>query len=142
MRILHTSDWHLGKCLEGYSRLEEQQQFIEELSTIADDNNVDMVLIAGDIYDNNNPSAAAEKLFYSSAKKLSLNGKRPIVIIAGNHDNPERLTAANPLAYEHGIIILGTPKSVAQVGKYKGYDIISSSDTSFRGVWESIRRKN
>lgn len=128
MRILHTSDWHLGKCLEGYSRLEEQQQFIQELLTIADDNNVDMILIAGDIYDNNNPSAAAEKLFYSSAKKLSLNGKRPIVIIAGNHDNPERLTAANPLAYEHGIIILGTPKSVAQVGKYKGYNIISSSE--------------
>ncbi len=128
MRILHTSDWHLGKCLEGYSRLEEQQQFMQELSDIADSNNIDMILISGDIYDNNNPSAAAEKLFYSSTKKLSLNGKRPIVIIAGNHDSPERLTAVTDFAYEHGIIILGTPKSIAQVGQYKCYNIISSSE--------------
>lgn len=128
MRIIHTSDWHLGKCLEGYSRLEEQKLFIEELSNIADKNDIDMIIISGDIYDNNNPPAAAEKLFYTSAKKLSLNGKRPIVIIAGNHDSPERLTAASPLAYEHGIIMLGTPKSVAQVGKYKGYSILASSE--------------
>lgn len=126
MRILHTSDWHLGKTLEGYSRLEEQQNFIEDLIKIADESKVDMIIIAGDIYDNGNPSANAEKLFYEATKRLSLEGKRPILIIAGNHDNPERLTAINSWAYENGIIILGTPKSVAQVGDYKGYKILNA----------------
>lgn len=128
MRILHTSDWHLGKTLEGYSRLEEQNKFIDALINISDNKNIDMIIISGDIYDTANPPAVAEKLFYNSAKKLSKNGKVPILVIAGNHDNPERLTAATSLAYEHGIIILGTPKSVAQIGKYKGYNIIASGE--------------
>lgn len=63
MRILHTSDWHLGKHLEGYSRLEEQEKFIEELIEIIDRESVDLVIIAGDIYDNGNPSAKAENFF-------------------------------------------------------------------------------
>lgn len=128
MRILHTSDWHLGKTLDGYSRLEEQNKFIDELINISDSKNVDMIIIAGDIYDTGNPAAVAEKLFYKSAKRLSKNGKVPILVIAGNHDSPERLTAASPLAYDHSIIILGTPKSIAQTGKYKGYNIITSGE--------------
>ncbi len=128
MRILHTSDWHLGKTLEGYSRLEEQEQFIDELEFIANDNNVDMIIVSGDIYDVSNPPSIAEKLFYSATKRLSINGKRPILIIAGNHDSPERLTAINPLAYEQSIIILGTPKSIAQVGNYNNYKILSADE--------------
>lgn len=128
MRILHTSDWHLGKTLEGYSRLVEQEEFIEELAEIVERENVDMILLAGDVYDTSNPPAAAEQLFYRSMKKLSKDGERPIVVIAGNHDNPERLTAASPLAYKQGVILLGTPKSIAQTGKYKGFEIIESGE--------------
>ncbi len=123
MRILHTSDWHLGKTLEGHSRLPEQEAFLEELIQIADEEDVHLILVAGDIYDHSNPPAAAEKLFYSAAKKLSKDGQRPIIAIAGNHDSPEGLTAASPLAWEHGIILLGTPKSVAPKGRYRNYEI-------------------
>ena len=123
MKILHTSDWHLGKNLEGYSRLPEQEQFLEELIEIVEREEIDLLLIAGDIYDHSNPPAMAEKLFYRSMKRLSKDGQRAIIVIAGNHDQPDRLTAASPLAYEQGIVLLGTPKSAAQEGVYKGFEI-------------------
>ncbi|NLK22395.1 MAG: exonuclease SbcCD subunit D [Epulopiscium sp.] len=128
MRILHTSDWHLGKNLEGCSRLEEQELFIEELIEIVDRENVDMIIISGDIYDTGNPPARAEKLFYFALKKISKGGKRPVLVIAGNHDHPERLSAAGPLAYEQGIILLGTPKSIARVGEYPYYKITDAGE--------------
>ncbi len=118
MRILHTADWHLGKSLEGNSRLDEQEKFLEDFVNIVDENDVDLVIIAGDIYDTGNPPARAEKLFYSTLKKISNGGKRAVLVIAGNHDNPERLIAAGPLADDHGIILLGTPKDVAEKGHY------------------------
>lgn len=90
MRLLHTSDWHLGKLLEGHSRLEEQEYFLEDLLKIAEENTVDMVFVTGDIYDTYNPPAQAEKLFFTSIKELSRGGECPIIIIAGNHDSPDR----------------------------------------------------
>lgn len=128
MKILHTSDWHLGKNLEGHSRLEEQERFLEELTQIVEEMEVDLILIAGDIYDTSNPPAQAERLFYNSVKKLSKNGERPIIIVAGNHDNPERLVAASPLAYDHGVLILGKPKSRTEIGKYGSFEIVDSGE--------------
>ncbi|HZJ76258.1 MAG TPA: exonuclease SbcCD subunit D C-terminal domain-containing protein [Oscillospiraceae bacterium] len=128
MRILHTSDWHLGKNLEGYSRLREQEKFLEELIDIADDQNIDLILVAGDIYDTSNPPAKAERLFYRSIKKLSADGERPVIVIAGNHDNPDRLVAAGPLAYDHGVILLGKPKSSIETGKYGSFEIVDSGE--------------
>jgi len=118
MRILHTSDWHLGKTLEQYSRLEEQEEFLEEFRQIVKNNNIDLVIIAGDIYDNGNPPARAEKMFYSTLKDITSGGKTAVLVVAGNHDNPERLVAASPLAYEHGVILLGEPKSIARQGVF------------------------
>ncbi|NLO39738.1 MAG: exonuclease SbcCD subunit D [Ruminiclostridium sp.] len=117
MRILHTSDWHLGKSLEQISRIDEQKEFIDFLVKIVEEQQIDLILIAGDIYDTYNPSAAAEELFYEAVDRLNGKGKRPVVVIAGNHDNPERLCAASPLAYKNGIILLGYPASDA--GDYK-----------------------
>ncbi len=113
MRILHTADWHLGRTLEGRSRLTEQAQFLDELVSIADKEKVDVILMAGDVFDSVNPPALAEKLFYESIKRLSNGGKRPVAVIAGNHDSPERLTAAKPLADSHNITLVGLP--IAQV---------------------------
>ena len=126
MNILHTSDWHFGKQLDGNSRIEEQKEFVEELYDICEKENIDLILLAGDVFDNGNPSAQAEELFYKAAKKLCKNGTRPLIAIAGNHDSAERLTAADTLAYEHGLILLGTPKSQAVCGKYEGYEIVNS----------------
>ncbi|MBZ9636943.1 exonuclease SbcCD subunit D [Clostridium sp. FP1] len=118
MRILHTSDWHLGKTLEQFSRLEEQEEFLEEFIEIVANNNIDLVLIAGDIYDNGNPPAKAEAMFYSTLKRITSSGKTAVLVVAGNHDNPERLVAASPLAYKHGVILLGEPKSIAREGVF------------------------
>lgn len=109
MRILHTADWHLGRSLEGRSRLPEQEQFIEELVEIVRDQRIDAVLIAGDVYDSVNPPAAAEELFYDALARLSDHGQRPVIAIAGNHDNPERLAASDPLAVRQRIHLIGYP---------------------------------
>jgi len=109
MRILHTADWHLGRTLEGRSRLEEQEHFIDELVRIVREEAVDLVLIAGDVYDTVNPPSAAEKLFFDALSRLSEGGARHIAVIAGNHDNPERLAAAAPLALRHSIALVGLP---------------------------------
>ncbi|NGQ95157.1 exonuclease SbcCD subunit D [Brevibacillus sp. SYP-B805] len=110
MRILHTADWHFGRTLEGRDRREEQTAFIDELVQIVEEKRVDLVLIAGDVYDSVNPPAWAEELFYDALERLSAGGKRGVVVIAGNHDQPERVRAAAPLAYQHGIVLLGLPK--------------------------------
>lgn len=126
MRILHTSDWHLGKYLDGNSRLDEQKEFIEELCQICDQEEIELILLAGDVYDTGNPSAQAEELFYKAAKRLTKDGKRPLIAIAGNHDSPERLMAADVLSYEHGIILLGMPGSAARTGSYGHFEIVRS----------------
>ncbi len=115
MRILHTSDWHLGKTLENVSRINEQKEFINELCEITERESIDMIIIAGDIFDTHNPSSAAEELFYEAVEKLNNKGTRAIVIVAGNHDSPDRLCAASPLAYKNGILLLGYPASDAGI---------------------------
>ena len=128
MRILHTSDWHLGKNLEGHSRMDEQESFLNDFIEIVESNNVDLIIIAGDVYDSANPPARAEKMFYDTLKKLSSNGERITLVIAGNHDNPDRLVAAGPLAKDHGIIMVGTPKSVVADGEYGKHKVITSGE--------------
>lgn len=128
MRIIHTSDWHLGKTLEGASRLEEQELFLSDFVRMAETHQVDLIIIAGDIYDSVNPPSRAESLFYDTLKQLSDGGRRLTLVIAGNHDSPERLAAAGPLAREHGIILIGTAKSVPEPGQYGKHRLVRSGD--------------
>lgn len=114
MRILHTADWHLGRTLEGRSRLEEQAQFLDELAEIVEKEKIDVVLMAGDAFDTVNPPAAAEQLFYESLSRLSNRGSRPVAVISGNHDSPDRLAAATPLARDQNITLLGLPTTNIQ----------------------------
>lgn len=111
MKILHTADWHLGKRLDRFSRMEEQISVMNEIVEIADEQNVDLILIAGDLFDNFNPSTEAVELFYKTLKRLSHNGKRPVIAISGNHDSPSFIDAPDPLARECGIILIGYPKA-------------------------------
>jgi len=112
IRILHTSDWHLGKRLERFPRHGEQIEVLNEICTIADDERADVVLVAGDLFDTFNPPAESLDLFYRTLKRLARNGQRPVVAIAGNHDMPERIEAPDPLARECGIIFAGFPESL------------------------------
>lgn len=114
MKILHTADWHLGKKLEKISRFPEQLLVLEEIISIANNENVDVVLIAGDLFDNFNPSSESIELFYKILKRLTNNGHRPVIAIAGNHDSPDRIEAPDPLARACGIIFAGYPHSAVE----------------------------
>ncbi|BAD41161.1 metallophosphoesterase family protein [Symbiobacterium thermophilum] len=109
MRILHTADWHLGRTLEGRSRQEEHEAFVDELCAMVREERIDLVLIAGDVFDTGNPSAAAEELYCDALARLGENGRRAVVVIAGNHDSPDRLTAVQALAQRHGATMFGYP---------------------------------
>lgn len=97
MRLLHTSDWHLGQSLHQYDRTYEHERFLEWLLETLVSDSVDVLLIAGDVFDNSNPSAAAQTLLYrflteAHRRVPHLN----IVMTAGNHDSPGRLEAPSP----------------------------------------------
>jgi len=128
MKILHTADWHLGKRLDRFSRLEEQVLVMNEIVHIADEENVDLVLVAGDLFDNFNPSVEATELFYKTLKRLSLNGKRPVIAISGNHDSPNLIDAPDPLARECGIILIGHPKAKVQPFELEHFKISKTAD--------------
>ncbi|MDD6213471.1 MAG: exonuclease subunit SbcD [Clostridiales bacterium] len=128
MKIIHTADWHLGKTLCGRSRRTEQEEFLEFLVQETESYEADLILIAGDIYDNGNPPAWAEELFYRTVMRLSGDGKRLVLVIAGNHDSPERLEAAIPLARKHGIIICGYPRTVTPVGACGKQEVLQSGE--------------
>ena len=115
MKILHTSDWHLGKKLERFSRVDEQKNVMEEIVRIADEENVDAILIAGDLFDTGNPPVEAVELYYRTLIQLSKKGVRPVIAIAGNHDSPERIEAPDPLARECGILFVGNPDTCPPV---------------------------
>ena len=128
LRILHTGDWHLGKNLEGQSRMDEQEEFLKDFVNIVEENNIDLIMIAGDVYNNSNPPARAEKMFYDTLKRISKNGERLTLVISGNHDNPDRLVAAGPLAREHGIIMVGTPKTIVPCGEYGNHKVLNAGE--------------
>jgi DNA repair protein SbcD/Mre11 len=112
MKLLHTSDWHLGKYLNNFSRHPEQQDVLQEICEIADQEQVNAILVAGDLFDTYNPPTESTELFYKTLKRLSNNGSRAVIAIAGNHDSPDRIEAPDPLARECGIIFAGYPNSV------------------------------
>ncbi len=129
MKLLHTSDWHLGKRLEDFSRIEEQQAVLQEICEIADSEHVDAILIAGDLFDTFNPGTEAIDLFYRTLKRLSNNGKRPVIAIAGNHDSPDRIEAPDPLARECGIVFAGYPNSVVPTFQLEsGLKVLQSAE--------------
>ena len=130
MKILHTADWHLGKKLDRFSRLEEQTAVMDELLNLAEQQQVDLVLVAGDLFDSFYPSTAAIDLFYKSLKRLAKEGSRAVVAIAGNHDSPSLINAPNPLARECGIILIGQPN--AEVPPFELRDFrITKSESGF-----------
>ena len=114
MKILHTADWHLGVKTNGIDRLDEQKKVMEEILSIANYENIDCVIIAGDIFNTSNPSADAEELFFDTIEKLSANGDRFIFVLAGNHDDPTRIEAGLPLATKYNIALVGDLKRLKE----------------------------
>ncbi|HEY7583777.1 MAG TPA: exonuclease SbcCD subunit D [Acidimicrobiia bacterium] len=95
MKILHTADWHVGRTIRGQSREDEHRAVLSEIAALAAGENVDLILVTGDIFDASTPSPSAEEIVYRALLALAEVG--PVVIVAGNHDNPSRLRAVAPL---------------------------------------------
>jgi DNA repair protein SbcD/Mre11 len=95
VKFLHTADWHVGRTIRGRSRDDEHVSVLAEIATIAHDEQVDFILVAGDIFDTAAPTAAAEEIVYRVL--LEMAEAAPVVIVAGNHDSPARLRAVAPL---------------------------------------------
>ena len=98
MKILHTSDWHLGQTLHQYERSYEHARFLDWLLDQLEAEQVDALLIAGDIFDNTNPSAASQQQLYRFLQQARMRVPHlAIVMTAGNHDSPGRIEAPGPL---------------------------------------------
>jgi DNA repair protein SbcD/Mre11 len=115
MRFMHTADWHVGKVLKGRDRLDEQRQVLAEIASIAEQNSVDAVLVAGDVYDTGTPSASAQKLVIQTLLRLRRTGAE-VIVIAGNHDHGGTFEAFRPLMGEVGIIMVGQTRLPDQGG--------------------------
>jgi exonuclease SbcD len=95
VKILHTADWHVGRTLAGRSRSEEHEAVLAEICEVARRQEVDLVLVAGDLFDSFSPSPEAERIVYNAL--LELGRLAPTVVLCGNHDNERRLSAVAPL---------------------------------------------
>lgn len=113
MKLLHTSDWHIGKTLKGRNRIDEQQAVIGQIVRIAREQQPDAVLIAGDLYDVAVPSSEAQRLVVQALLALRDTGAE-VVAIAGNHDSAGAFDAYRPLMGAAGITLVG---SVREAGK-------------------------
>lgn len=131
MKLLHTADWHLGKRLYDQSRIEEQRLVMQEIVDIAKREQVDAILVAGDLYDSFNPPNEAIELFYKTLHQLADQGNCAVIAIAGNHDSAERIEAVDPLAKACGIILVGYPHTKISPFELESGLAISKSDHGF-----------
>ncbi|MDD5600127.1 MAG: exonuclease SbcCD subunit D C-terminal domain-containing protein [Victivallaceae bacterium] len=107
MKILHTSDWHLGRSLYGRKRYDEFAAFLNWLADIIQEEKIDALLVAGDIFDTSTPSNRAQELYYRFLCRVSASHCRHIVVIAGNHDSPSFLNAPKELLRALNVYVVG-----------------------------------
>jgi DNA repair protein SbcD/Mre11 len=106
MRILHTSDWHIGKRLGRHDRMDEFRDVLAEVERIADERSVDLVIVSGDVWDR--PIPPTDALALGLQTLLHLAEHRPVIAVAGNHDSPEFFEALAPLLLPRGIHLVGS----------------------------------
>jgi exonuclease SbcD len=108
MKILHTSDWHLGRTL--YSKKERQEEhkaFLEWLLKIIKENSIDLLLIAGDIFDTASPSTTSQRMYYDFLVKVKTAGCENVIVVAGNHDSPSFLNAPKDILAALNVAVVG-----------------------------------
>lgn len=128
MRIIHTADWHLGQTFFDYDRKAEHLHFLSWLQQQVKRYEIDVLLIAGDIFDSPNPSAESQKIYYRFLHEITTdNPNLQIIIIAGNHDSAARLEAPNPLLESMNISVRGVVKRTKE-GEIDYKDLIIPLD--------------
>ncbi|MDR3108783.1 MAG: exonuclease subunit SbcD, partial [Planctomycetaceae bacterium] len=124
MRIIHTSDWHLGQTWDRRNRYEEFAKFLDWMLQTVREQNADVLIVAGDIFDNQTPSPTAQTLYYDFLRRMLQTGCQT-VIIAGNHDSPQLIDAPGGLLTTLQIHVIGEPNiekeliEIKQEGKTK-----------------------
>ena len=108
MKFLHTSDWHLGRSLYGRKRYDEFAAFLDWLAQTIDGEEIDALLVAGDVFDTSTPSNRAQSLYYSFLYRVSTSCCRHVVVIAGNHDSPSFLNAPKELLRALNVYVVGS----------------------------------
>ncbi|MEB2332384.1 MAG: exonuclease subunit SbcD, partial [Nitrosomonas sp.] len=108
MKILHTSDWHIGKTLYGRKRYDEFEAFFSWLVETIEQEQVDVLLIAGDIFDTSTPGNRSQQLYYRFLHRVAASTCRHVVIIAGNHDSPSFLSAPRELLRALDVHVTGS----------------------------------
>ena len=94
--VLHTSDWHVGKAIRGHSRADEHRAVLAEIAGVAAEHTVDLVVVAGDLFETSAPTPESESIVYRALLDLAATGAE-VVVVSGNHDNAHRLRAVAPL---------------------------------------------
>jgi exonuclease SbcD len=107
MKILHTSDWHIGRALYGRKRYEEFEAFLNWLAGMIESKDIDVLLVAGDVFDNSTPSNHAQELYYRFLCRVAAAPNRHVVVTAGNHDSPTFLNAPRELLKFLNIHVVG-----------------------------------
>ncbi len=108
MRVVHTSDWHVGKLLRGASRIEEHRAVLGEIAEITDREKADLVLVVGDLYETAAPPPEATAVVYDALLALRETGAH-VVVVGGNHDQQSQLESVAPVFARLGITVLGLP---------------------------------
>ena len=108
MKVLHTSDWHLGRTLYGRKRYEEFEAFLTWLAETIQQNEVDALLVAGDVFDSSAPSNRAQELYYRFLCRMAASSCRHVVVVAGNHDSPSFLNAPKELLKALDVHVVGS----------------------------------
>lgn len=109
MKILHTSDWHLGQVFYGYDRREEQQAFLEALAEVVGRERPDVMIVSGDVFHNSTPSAQAKRMYVEGMMRIhEACPTMTVVVIAGNHDSPSRLEAEDGLWRHVNVRVIGS----------------------------------
>jgi len=109
----------------------EQAAVMDEIARVADEESVDAVVVAGDLFDTFNPPVEAIELLYRTLHRLARGGRRLVVAIAGNHDSPDRVDSPDVLARESGIFFAGNPMIVARETRTEGGVTLMRSDEGF-----------
>lgn len=115
MKIVHTSDWHIGRRWKGIQRLDELEAVLDHLAGFIEEHSVDLVLHSGDVFESRNPPAEAEQLVNRFLVRVGRSGAR-MLVLAGNHDDPLRLDARSMLTELVNVQIIGRPRPAARGG--------------------------
>jgi exonuclease SbcD len=107
MRVLHTSDWHVGRKIGRYDRRDEFREVLAEVADVAAQSEADLVLHSGDLFDRPLPPVEAMEVAFEGLVRLTDGGRRPVVVIAGNHDSPGLFEALAPFLRAHDIHLVG-----------------------------------